>query len=119
MMEAEQLLKKIEESHYWDARVKGLSTSFFGDELDLIYEDDDREVVLKFSNCYQIKYNHALNYDKEKPVRELTRNQLPYFLQNIELQDCIYNGIKYFKCKISMPPLDLEILSKDLIVLKE
>lgn len=50
---------------------------------------------------------------------KLNRNQLPYFLQNIELQDCIYNGIKYFKCKISMPPLDLEILSKDLIVLKE
>lgn len=118
MMEAEQLLKKIEDSHYWDAWVKRLSTNFFGDELVLVYEDDDREVVLKFSNCYQIKYNHALNYDKEKPVRELTRTQLPYFLQDIELQDCIYNGIKYFKCKISMPPLDLEILSKDLIVLK-
>ncbi len=111
-MESKLLLKKIEEMHYWDARVISLSTNFFGDELVLVYEDSDGDVVYRFSNCYQINYKHALDYDKEKPISEFTRAELPYFLQNVELEDYINKGVKYLKCTITMPPLELDILCK-------
>jgi hypothetical protein len=118
-MESKKLLKKIEQMHYWDARVISLSTNFFGDELVLVYEDIDGDVVYKFLNCYHVKYNHALEYDKEKPISEFTNAQLPYFLQNIELEDFLHKGTKYLRCHIIMPPLELEILSKNIVVYRK
>lgn len=118
-MESKQLLKKIEDMHYWDARVISLSTDFFGDELVLVYEDSDGDVVYKFLNCYQINYKHALEYDKEKPIREFTRLQLPYFLQNVELEDYLHEETQYLRCTITMPPLEISILSKECIVFRK
>jgi hypothetical protein len=119
MESSKQLLKKIEDMHYWDARVISLTTDYFGDELVLIYEDTDGDVVYKFSNCYQVKYNHALDYEKEKPIRDFQKAQLPYFLQNVELAEFLHKGTKYLKCQISMPPLELEIISKELLIFKK
>ncbi|MFC6332752.1 hypothetical protein ACFP56_08965 [Paenibacillus septentrionalis] len=118
-MDSKQLIKKIEEMHYWDARVISLSTDFFGDELVLVYEDSDGDVVYKFLNCYQVNYKHALDYDKEKPISDFTRLQLPYFLQNIELEDYFNEDKKYLKCTITMPPLEVSILSKEFVIYRK
>jgi hypothetical protein len=118
-MNTSELLKHIEELHYWDARVISLTNNYFGDEVVLVYEDTDSEVVYKFTDCYRVLYNHALEYDKEKPISSYTKTQLPYFMQNVELEDveCLDN--RYIKCKISMPPLELEILCKKIEVSKK
>lgn len=118
-MESKQLLKKIEELHYWDARVISLSTNFFGDELVLVYEDSDGDVVYKFVNCYEVNYKHTLDYEKIKPISEFTRLQSPYFLQNVELEDYFHKNKNYLKCTISMPPLEVSILSKEFVIYRK
>lgn len=35
----QEVLKKIENSYYWDARVKSLDCNYFGDEVKLVFED--------------------------------------------------------------------------------
>jgi hypothetical protein len=107
---------RMEELHYWDARVLNLSCNYFGDELSLVYEDPDGDVIYKFTGCYKIIYTHALEYDKEKPVSEYTKTQIPYFLQDVELEEAEHLGIKYIKCQISLPPLELEILCENIEV---
>ena len=34
----QELLKKIEDSYYWDARVKSLDCNYFGDEVKVVFE---------------------------------------------------------------------------------
>lgn len=118
-MKSKLLLKKIEEMHYWDARVVSVSANFFGDELILVYDDTDGDVVYKFSKCYEISYKHLLDYDKEKPISEFTSLQLPYFMQNVELEDFFYDGINYLKCIIGMHPLELTVLSKEISIFRK
>ena len=40
----QELLKKIEDSYYWDARVKALDCNYFGDEVKVVFEDDEKDV---------------------------------------------------------------------------
>ncbi len=115
-MKSKLLLEKIEEMHYWDSRVVDLSTNFFGDEITLVYDDSEGDVVYKFSECYEINYKHVLDYDKGKPISEFTKLQLPYFIQNVEIEDFFHNQTNYLKCIISMYPLELSILSKELFI---
>lgn len=49
----EALKKQIEDSYYWDARVKALDCNYFGDEVKLVYEDNDEEIIYQFEGCYQ------------------------------------------------------------------
>ena len=40
----QELLKKIEDSYYWDARVKSLECNYFGDEVKVVFEDDEKNM---------------------------------------------------------------------------
>jgi len=44
---------------------------------------------------------------------------LPYFLQNIELEDYFYDDKKYLKCTITMSPLEVIILSKEFVIYRK
>ena len=78
----EALKKQIEDSSYWDARVKALECNYFGDEVKLVYEDNDREIIYQFEGCYKIKIEHPMEYPKDIPSKELRGTQIPYFMQN-------------------------------------
>ena len=114
----EALKKKIEEFHYWDARVVDLKCDYFGDEITLEYKDDGENVIYKFEGCYKVHFNHSKGYNKLKPVKDMTAAQIPYFLQNVELSVVTDEEIDFFSCKIEMFPLLLEILCKTIIVEK-
>ena len=49
----QEVLKKIENSYYWDARVKSLDCNYFGDEVKLVFEDVEKEFdeVQKITGC--------------------------------------------------------------------
>ncbi|MFD1886476.1 hypothetical protein [Paenibacillus wenxiniae] len=101
-MNAEKTLSEIEAMHYWDARVLQLDSSFFGDEITLVFEDTDFNVKLSFIGCSSFSLV-ASKDGRLKPLRELTRSQIPYFLQHIEITDMQSEGYSLLKCKISMP----------------
>jgi len=117
-LNAQKVQEQIDALHYWDARVLRLSCEYFADEVVLVYESSDGNVTYKFNGCYKIVFDHALGYEKEKPTRELTYSQLPYFLQDVEVGEIVSNGMKLYACSIVMPPLSIEIWCKEIFAEK-
>ena len=103
----QELLKKIEDSYYWDSRVKSLECNYFGDEVKVVFEDDEKNVTYFFSECYKVKIEHAVEFPKE-----LTRQQIPYFMQDVELKEIELCQKKYMEFKINMYPIELLIVCK-------
>lgn len=106
----EKLRKKIEDSYYWDARVKALDCNCFGDEVKLVFEDDEKDTIYHFEGCYKVKIEHETAYPKDRASKELTYAQIPYFMQDADLKEIEINGVKYMKFKINIYPLKLLIL---------
>ena len=109
----EALRKRIEDSYYWDARVKALDCNYFGDEVKLVYEDNDGEIVYQFQGCYEIKMIHSIEYEKDAPCKELKVTQVPYFMQDVEVNEVVLGDKKYLEFKINMYPIELYIICKD------
>lgn len=56
----QELIKKIEDSYYWDARVKSLDCNYFGDEVRLVFEDDKKYMDFKI-NMHTIELSIVCN----------------------------------------------------------
>lgn len=106
----EEKIKQIENSHYWDARVKALECNYFGDEVKLVFEDEERDVIYHFEKCYKIQIEHAFEYRKDIPSKILKTAQIPYFIQDVELKEITENNENYMKFKIDMYPIELNIV---------
>ena len=115
-MSKDEMQKMIESWHYWDAPVTYLNCNHFADEIELAFNDDDVRVVYSFTGCYKSTFNHVLGYDKLRPVREMTPSQVPYFLQDIEVDVDVEDGVDFYVCKINMFPLSLKIWCKNIEV---
>ncbi|MDM5186831.1 hypothetical protein QUF99_05520 [Bacillus sp. DX4.1] len=118
-MNAQQIQEKMDQLHYWDAQVLRLSSDYFTDEVILAYDDEDMIVTYRFICCYKSNFFHWLGYEKEKPYRDLTQGQIPYFLQDVEVKEIEEEKRKLYSCKILMPPMELEIWCKDIEVSSE
>ena len=90
----QEVLKKIENSYYWDARVKSLDCNYFGDEVKLVFEDVEKEI----------------EYHKNIASKELTRCQIPYFMQDVEVKELQIDSNRYMEFKINMYPIELSVL---------
>lgn len=106
----QELLKKIEDSYYWDARVKSLDCNYFGDEVKLVFEDVEKDITYHFSGCYKVKIEHEIEYHKNIASKELTRCQIPYFMQDVEVKELQIDSNRYMEFKINMYPIELSVL---------
>lgn len=117
-MNKESIQKIINDLHYWDAAVISLDCNYFADEVTLVYDDELGNVTYRFTSCYKVQFNHAIGYVKDKPTKELTFAQNPYFLQNVVVDE-IEDEQKLFVCKLLLPPLKLEIWCKNIGVSRQ
>ena len=109
-MKIEEINKKLEKLHYWDARVLHLSCEYFGDEVILIHENDEEHyAVYNFLECYKSDISHIIDYSKDKPYKDLTIPQIPFSMQDITIKK--ENDIHIFN--INAFPLYLEIWCKE------
>lgn len=104
------LKKQIEDSYYWDARVKALDCNYFGDEVKLVYEDNDEEITYQFEGCYKIKIEHSIECSKDIPSKKLRIPQIPYFMQDVEVNEVTLGDKRYLEFKINMYPIELYIV---------
>ncbi|MBQ7265974.1 MAG: hypothetical protein IJS61_07730 [Firmicutes bacterium] len=80
--------------------------------------NDNEYLQLSFIQCYNIKFEHYFEYQKNIDYCKLKKQQIPYFIQNIEGEDLnIYDYIKYH-IKIDMFPGVLELYCNSLNVKK-
>lgn len=113
----EALREQIENSYYWDARVKALDCNYFGDEVKIVYEDYDGEVVYQFEECYKIIIEHSVGYQKKVSSRDLKVAQIPYFMHDVEVKEVVLEAEKYLEFKINMNPIELYIVCKKFDIL--
>ncbi len=109
--------KKIEDSYYWNARVKDLECSYFGDEVKITFEDGEKDITYYFTECYKVQIEHAMEYPKEKAVRELEIAQILYFMQDVEVEETKIEGKSYLIFKLNLYPLKLLIMCKNFNIL--
>ncbi|WP_346900358.1 hypothetical protein [Clostridium sp. UBA7503] len=109
-----RLKKKMEEYYYWDSRVKSLECDYFADEVKLIYDAVECDVIYRFTGCYSTEFNHEIAYKKDKPMKECTLGQIPYFIQDIKLSENIIEDKKYLSISINMFPMYIKILCEDI-----
>lgn len=100
---------KIEESYYWDARVKKLDCNYFGDEVELAFEDEDKDIIYHFEGCYEVVIKHLINYTKEIPSRDLKRPQIPYFMQDVDVKEIEIDDKQFLEFIIDMYPIQVHI----------
>lgn len=108
----QEIVKRIKDSYYWDARVKLLECNYFGDEVKIIFEDDKKDITYFFSECYKVLVEHDMEYPKGKAPKELSLAQIPYFLQDIEVKKVDMQGEEGMEFKINMYPINLLIVCK-------
>ncbi|AIF51845.1 hypothetical protein [Pelosinus sp. UFO1] len=116
-MKARQIQEEIERLHYWDARVLQITAEYFGDEVTIIFQDADNNIKLLFSGCSKVNFTTDVS-DRKKPLRKLTIPQIPYFIQDIEVVDCIIDEFEVLNCKILMPPMSVEVSCNQIIISK-
>ncbi len=109
----EILRKKIEESYYWDARVKALECHYFADEIKLVFEGDKKDTTFYFNKCYKIQISHEIKYPKDINFKELEITQIPYFMQDVELKQIIICEKTLMEFKINLYPIELLIVCNE------
>lgn len=104
-----RILKEIENTEYQDMRILKIDTQNFMNDLSVKYEENN---IIKFNECYKIEFKHDENDAKIKPVSEWKINQIPYFIQNIDIK--LKNS--FYNVTIDAWPLKLYIECEDISV---
>ena len=119
-MTVSEIQRIIDEYDYLDSRVKAVECNYFADEVYVIYDDEDGNLICyNFIGCYKSIFDHVKEYDKGIPVKNMTLPQIPYFLQNVKIDEIIEGDNHLWICKINMFPLHLEIWCKDIKIEKK
>ena len=104
-----EIKNKIEESYYWDARVKKLDCNYFGDEVQLVFEDDEKDITYHFEACYEVIIKHLTDYTKDLSSKELKREQIPYFMQDVNVEEVEMDDKQFLSFVINIHPIEIDI----------
>ncbi|MDQ7096307.1 hypothetical protein REC12_22185 [Desulfosporosinus sp. PR] len=113
MLDIKEMQQKIDRLDYWDTKVLELTCEYFADEVVLIF-DRDIPKKLTFTTCYTVTFDHYWeNYRRDKPIKEWTRPQMPFFLQAINVEVGIKHNMELYAFSIDLPPMSAYIMCKD------
>lgn len=114
-----------EKAEYYEAKALSLNVDYFGDEVRLCFDcggSRDTAVLYTFLECYNVKIFHSPSYTDDKPTKNLSHAQKPYFITYMDVDEVNYydeeikKTIKLLRCKFYMCPIDVEIWFKELLV---
>jgi len=117
-MKIEELQKNIDDTDYWDCKVLNFSIDYFGDEVNVVIEDDKQTAyVIKFLLCNKVEYEtDAKNRWKEMEVKLMNRGQLAYYAHKIDLKESEEKG--FMEVNLVLAPLFAKIICKGILVNK-
>jgi len=116
-MTAVEIQNLIDKYEYWDARASKVECNHFADEITIAYEYEKGHFVqYRFTGCYRSVFDHAKNYPKSGPAKDMTTGQIPCFFQDVKVSETTEEGQHFFVCNIDMFPLYIEIWSQDIQV---
>lgn len=112
-----EIQKLIDETDYWDVEILDLKASYFGDEVEMII-DNDEETCWKicFLSCYKVLYETDAKKRKIAKVRDMKKSQLGYFGQNISV--CESKNAGFYKVDLDLSIMEMQIECKDIVIEK-
>src|SRR5699024_3850415 len=116
---AKLIQNKIEDTNYRDARALEINTCLIGDDATIPCDTTDNIVMPSSTACSQFSFVTS-GEDRLQPLRDLTKSQIPYFIQDIKISKHKINDEKnLLKCHILMPPLRVEIVCTNIFIDKD
>jgi hypothetical protein len=116
-MNINNLQNIINQYDYWDSRVSKVECNYFSDEVQIAYENGNGKMITySFVGCYRVFFEHNKDYEKNINVKAMSMPQIPYFMQDVKLEEKYEGSVRFIVCNINMYPLQIEIWSKELIV---
>ena len=108
-----EIQKLIDETDYWDVEILDLKASYFGDEVEMII-DNDEETCWKvcFLSCYKVLYETDANRRKITKVRDMKESQLGYFGQDISVSQSEIDG--FYIVKLDLSIMEMQIQCRDI-----
>jgi hypothetical protein len=114
----EKIKKMIEDTEYWDARVLDLKSSYFGDEIQVIFEDEETDVyILEFIHCYKVSYENSFAPDSNVNVCDMNKGQLGYFMQDVSVTK-YDNDDEFIEFFLDLSIMTMEIVCKNITIKK-
>ena len=112
-MKIDEIQKLIDDTDYWDMRILGMNASFFGDNIELIIENDEESSwKISFLSCYKVSYETDADRRKIDHVSEMTRSQLGYYGQDITVSESDTEG--FYKIELDLSIMLMQIECKEI-----
>ncbi|MGX7420737.1 hypothetical protein ACWOFR_18345 [Carnobacterium gallinarum] len=117
-MNIQLLEEEIEKTEYWDMTILDVQIKYFGDEVDIFIEDDDKTCwKISFISCYKVGYETDVNWRMIRNVKDMKWKQLGYYGQDISLKKYEENE-NFVHCSLDLSIMSMEIICKDISVEK-
>ncbi len=111
-MKIQKIQKQIDKTEYWDMEILDLKISYFGDEIEILVDDEGEDCwKIIFLSCYKVYYETDANRRNINNVKSMKRPQLGYFGQNISVSQV--NTGSFYKITINLSIMDMIIECKD------
>jgi len=116
-MNQETVMKKIENTEYWDARILEFEVRYFGDEI-VIWMEEDHEYYWKiqFLTCQDVHYSTDAGRRGDIRVRDMGKPQLGYWAQDIQVTENPVSG--FYKVAMDLDALRVTVVCQNVLVEK-
>lgn len=115
-MRIEEIQNRIDETEYWDEKILDLKISYFGDEIEVIIDDENENTCWKilFLSCFKVSYETDANWRRIENVKEMIKPQLGYYGQDISVSESEESN--FYKVSMDLSIMEMSIECKDILV---
>ena len=100
---------------YWHMRVLDVKASYFGDEVEILIENDEETCwKISFLSCYKVSYNTDANRRKISNVKSMRKSQLCYYGQDITV--CKSDKDNFYKVDLDLSIMEMQIECQDILI---
>ena len=114
-MMVNKMQELIDKTDYWDMRVLDVKASYFGDEVEILIENDEETCwKISFLSCYKVSYNTDANRRKISNVKSMRKSQLGYYGQDITV--CKSDKDNFYKVDLDLSIMEMQIECQDILI---
>ncbi len=106
-MNAREIQKQIEQTHYWDKVVLDLQVNYLGTEVVVFYGQESDAWKLIFKACRSLRYESFVPNDDIKMMKAKTPSQFDYFGHEILIDQVPASD--YYLARLNFQFLEMEI----------